>query len=121
MATKSKDDKIAEMEQKITELKKTLDFNMETILKLEKRNAELLEAAESSFLQSPSYLQMKKEIEFLKNLNGLNDNHVLSLRKEIQTYKDEIAYLKQQLREQDQFEQNCLEENFRSRISVRRK
>ena len=41
---------------------------------------DLVNAEENTFLHSPTYLQMQKEIDFLKNLEKLNQRHLASTK-----------------------------------------
>lgn len=78
-------------EGKIQHLEKLLALSQETVELLSKRNNELVEAEEGTFMHSPTYLQMKEEISFLKNLKVLDEYSIASangrIRKADSTYR----------------------------------
>ena len=89
MPKKSKEARIRELEEQLENYKEYLE-------KTTARNRELVEAEEGTFLHSPTYLQMQEEIQFLHNLQKLNDHHLASAKAQIrkaddayrQTYED---------------------------------
>lgn len=68
-------------ESQIQELKKQLEEYRGYVDSLCARNNELINAEENTFLNSPSYLQMKEQIKFLKNINELHEITIASLKK----------------------------------------
>ena len=74
MGKQSKDEKIEDLEKRVA-------MYIEIVESMSKRNAELVEAEEGTFMHSPTYLQMKEKISFLESLNILNDAHVASIKK----------------------------------------
>lgn len=77
-------------EDKIQHLEKLLALSQETIELLSKRNSELVEVEEGTFIHSPTYLQMKEEISFLKNLKILDEYSIASANGRIR--KADSAY-----------------------------
>lgn len=63
---------------------------------------DLVNAEENTFLHSPTYLQMQKEIDFLKNLEKLNQRHLASTKATLhkwdegyqQVYEDNKKFVK---------------------------
>ena len=76
MPKKSKEARIRELEEQLENYKEYLE-------KTTARNRELVEAEEGTFLHSPTYLQMQEEIQFLHNLQKLNDHHLASAKAQI--------------------------------------
>lgn len=75
MARQSKDEKIKDLEKRLVETQKLYE-------QVSKRNQEMIQQAENSFLNSATYNQMKQELERLKSLNKLNDIHLASVKKQ---------------------------------------
>lgn len=75
MARQSKDEKIKDLEKRLVETQKLFE-------QVSKRNQEMIQQAENSFLNSATYNQMKQELERLKSLNKLNDIHLASVKKQ---------------------------------------
>lgn len=75
-------------DQKINRLQEMLDGFRKYIEQVDKRNAELLQAEEGTFLHSPTYLQMKEELDFVKNLNKLNEIHIASIKGQLHKADD---------------------------------
>ena len=86
MARQSKDEKIECLE-------KRLALNLEILEQVSKRNAELVEVEEGTFMHSPTYLQMKEKISFLENINKLNDMHVASIKKSSLVVEDYVRQI----------------------------
>lgn len=85
MPRKTKDERILELSEKVASYEKQLEDVC-------KKNKELIEAEENSFFHSPSYIQMKENISFLKNLNELNE-HQLAVEKKRTKMLDDSARL----------------------------
>ena len=75
-------------DQKINRLQEMLDNYQKYIEQVNKRNAELVQAEEGAFLHSPTYLQMKEELDFVKNLNKLNEIHLASVKGQLHKADD---------------------------------
>lgn len=75
-------------DQKINRLQEMLDGFRKYIEQVDKRNAELLQAEKGTFLHSPTYLQMKEELDFVKNLNKLNEIHIASIKGQLHKADD---------------------------------
>ncbi|MDD3414257.1 MAG: hypothetical protein PHY47_09675 [Lachnospiraceae bacterium] len=86
MAKQSKD-------EKINHLEKLVAMYQENCEQLGKRNAELVDAEEDTFMHSPTYLQMKEKIIFLENINKLNDMHVASIKKSSLVVEDDVRQI----------------------------
>lgn len=67
--------------EKIEELEKTLADYKVFLEETQKRNQELLEVEEHTFLHSPTYLQMKEQITFLENLIKLDEYNLVVAKK----------------------------------------
>lgn len=78
-------------DQKINRLQAMLDSYKEYTMRVDKRIAELVQAEEGSFLHSPTYIQMKEELAFVKNLNELNEIHLNRKDIEIQRLRTLLA------------------------------
>lgn len=74
MSRETKEDKIKRLEERIVILEQAVE-------RTNKRNAEMEQRAEESFLNSPTYYQMQQELDFFKNLADLNQSHIESQRK----------------------------------------
>lgn len=81
----SKEAKIKELERR---LKQTEGWLEET----QKRNAEMAQQAENSFLNSATYHQMQQEIEFFKSLNKLNEINLASANKRMCEHEGDTEY-----------------------------
>lgn len=81
MPRKTKDERIRELEEEVALYKKQL---MEAL----KKNTELITAEEKSFLHSPTYLQMKEQINFIEKLNELNEHHLAFQKKQTRKLDD---------------------------------
>lgn len=86
MAKQSKDAKISHLESMLAMYTENCEL-------LGKRNSELVEAEEGTFMHSPTYLQMKEKISFLENLNKLNDIHVASIKKRAFIVEEDIKQI----------------------------
>lgn len=67
---------------RIVELEKELVMYQGLLEKTQKRNRELVNAEEGTFLHSPTYIQMKEQINFLEKLGALDKNHMDSVIKQ---------------------------------------
>lgn len=65
-------------ETQIKELKEEIERYKSYLEEASKRNKELVDSEEDTFLHSPTYLQMQEEIKFLKSLNKMNEYHLAS-------------------------------------------
>lgn len=80
-------------EDKIRELEETNRKHLEWIDQLSKRNQELAEAEEGTFLHSPTYLQMQSELDFFKNLSNLNERLLAEQRKKTLVADDKVRQI----------------------------
>ena len=74
MARATKESKIKELEERVKSLQESLEI-------LSKRNNEMAQRAEDSFLNSPTYYQMQERMDFYKTLADLNQSYIDSQRK----------------------------------------
>lgn len=86
MAKKTKD-------MQINELKQQLELYMEMVETLSKRNYELVNIEEDTFIHSPTFLQMKEEIAFQKNLNKLNECSIASAKAQIRKADNQLRQI----------------------------
>lgn len=84
MAKKSNAEIIKELQESLQQYKEIAD-------RLEKRNKELVEAEEDSYLHSPTYVQMKDRIRFLQNMHELDEHHLKNARKKLCKLNDAVA------------------------------
>lgn len=97
MARVTKEPKIKELEERVKSLQESLDL-------LSKRNDEMAQRAEDSFLNSPTYYQMQEKIDFYKTIADLNQSHINSQRKCRYRQDDEVQQVyadNKRLMEQD--------------------
>lgn len=80
-------------EDKIRELEETNKRLLECIDQLSKRNQELVEAEEGTFVHSPTYFQMKLERDFFKNLNALNEINLAAQKKRTLVLDDKVKQI----------------------------
>lgn len=71
----------ATKESKIKELEKRLEEMTGYYEQVTKRNAEMAERGEESFLNSPTYYQMQEQLDFYKRIADLNQMHIDSQKK----------------------------------------
>ncbi|MBD5556415.1 MAG: hypothetical protein HDQ95_14025 [Roseburia sp.] len=80
-------------EDKIRELEETNKRLLECIDQLSKRNQELVEAEEGTFVHSPTYLQMQSERDFFKNLSNLNERLLAEQKKKTLVLDDKVKQI----------------------------
>lgn len=71
----------ATKEAKIKDLEKRLADMTGYYEQMSKRNAEMAERGEESFLNSPTYYQMQEQLDFYKRIADLNQMHIDSQKK----------------------------------------
>ena len=86
MARNTKVNKIRTLEERIKVLEEALDFST-------KRNREMSDKAEDSFMNSPTYQQMLQQVDFFKNLNKLNDINLANAKKSAKRADDYIRQI----------------------------
>lgn len=92
MPKQTKDQKIKELETRYTSLLETMDI-------ISKRNAELADAEENTFLHSPTYIQYCEEIKFLKACMRLDEIEIANLKGKIPQVEDSLRNLYQDNKE----------------------
>lgn len=78
---------------KIARLEKTISMYEESYEILSKRNKELTDAEEGTFLHSPTYLQMKEQFDFVKNLLELTEINLANQKKAAMKVDDTIRQI----------------------------
>lgn len=86
MPRETKDAKIARLEKTISILEKSLEL-------LHKENKDLINAEEGTFLHSPTYLQMKEQLNFVKNLLELTEINLANQKKATMKVDDTIRQI----------------------------
>lgn len=80
-------------EAKIKELERRLKQTEGWFEDAQKRNAEMAQQAENSFLNSATYHQMQQEIEFFKSLNKLNEINLASANKRVRRADERLQQI----------------------------
>lgn len=80
-------------EARIKELEEQLKLYENSLIELTKKNNELINAEENTFLHSPTYIQMQKRIEFLDNLSKLNETRAANLKKQALYMDDHVRQI----------------------------
>lgn len=78
---------------KIARLEKTISMYEESYEILSKQNKELTDAEEGTFLHSPTYLQMKEQFDFVKNLLELTEINLANQKKAAMKVDDTIRQI----------------------------
>lgn len=86
MPRKSKD-------EQIQYLKKQIEFCNENLERLSKRNEELENAEENTFLHSPTYIQMQEEIKLRTNLLKMNEWHLANVNGKFHKSNEEFKQI----------------------------
>lgn len=86
MSRQTKEDKIREREETNKKL-------LECIDQLSKRNQELVEAEEGTFLHSPTYHQLQSERDFFKSLSNLNEINLAKQKKKTLVVDDTVRQI----------------------------